>query len=59
MTRMLCFLLGGANSLVRSMWRGKFKFNGFFFAINVLRMRPAAVDEYTLFEPGNVMVQLD
>jgi hypothetical protein len=38
------------------MWRGNVKFNGFFFAVNVAKMAPAAVDNRTLFEPGNIMV---
>lgn len=45
-----------AKSLVNSMWRNKVKFNGFFFAVNMNLIRPAAVDDFTLFDPGNIMV---
>jgi hypothetical protein len=42
--------------LEKSVWNNKLKFNGFFFAVNVGLIAPAAYDEDNLFDPGNIMV---
>lgn len=39
------------------MWNNKLKFNGFFFAVNLELIAPAAYDERNLFDPGNIMVK--
>lgn len=43
-------------SLERSVWNNKLKFNGFFFAVNLELIAPAAFDDENLFDPGNIMV---
>jgi hypothetical protein len=42
--------------LEKSVWNNKLKFNGFFFAVNVELIAPAAYDDDNLFDPGNIMV---
>ena len=44
-------------TLIPSKWRGKQKFNGFFFAINIKKIRPSAFNRTHLFDPNNVMVE--
>ena len=54
LTAPLCPL--SANHLVVSQWNKRIKFNGFFFAVNLAIMQPAAFDEDNLFDPDAIMV---
>lgn len=44
-------------SLVSSKYKGKQKFNGFFFAINLKKISSSAYNASHLFDPNNVMVE--
>ena len=45
------------HNLITSKYKGKLKFNGFFFAVNLKKIRSSAFNATHLFAPHNIMVE--
>lgn len=54
---LIYYLDQSKRTLISSKYKGKQKFNGFFFAINIKKIESSAYNASHLFDPNNVMVE--